>query len=202
MAIGIFNGQEEKAIPYAKRWAELDPEDEDAVTVIKECEAKSQSVSHQIRHQLRMRIRQACSQDQFCCQKANGIENQLMADLENIDVDDDQKNDTERPDVLLITLGDMIGASTLMRSPVPPGEAEECAENNYMWPDAAVKVAKEHAAHNPCGSDFNGRGICSSEVAFTPSWFVHMCRQAHATCMYASGVVFEPSFYEEMAGIM
>ena len=30
--------QEEKAIPYALRWAELDPEDKDALEVIKECQ--------------------------------------------------------------------------------------------------------------------------------------------------------------------
>lgn len=30
-------GQEEKAIPYAQRWAELDPEDEDAQAVLREC---------------------------------------------------------------------------------------------------------------------------------------------------------------------
>ena len=30
--------QEEKAIPYAQRWAELDPEDKDALEVIKECQ--------------------------------------------------------------------------------------------------------------------------------------------------------------------
>ena len=28
-------GQEEKAIPYAQRWAELDPEDENAPAVIR-----------------------------------------------------------------------------------------------------------------------------------------------------------------------
>ena len=33
-------GQEEKAIPYAERWAELDPEDEDAPAVIRECKAE------------------------------------------------------------------------------------------------------------------------------------------------------------------
>ena len=33
-------GQEEKAIPYAKRWAELDPEDENAPAVIRECKAE------------------------------------------------------------------------------------------------------------------------------------------------------------------
>ena len=30
--------QEEKAIPYAQRWAELDPDDKDALEVIKECQ--------------------------------------------------------------------------------------------------------------------------------------------------------------------
>lgn len=33
-------GQEEQAIPYAKRWAELDPEDENASAVIQECKAE------------------------------------------------------------------------------------------------------------------------------------------------------------------
>ena len=33
-------GQEEKAIPYAQRWAELDPEDENASAVIQECKAE------------------------------------------------------------------------------------------------------------------------------------------------------------------
>ena len=33
-------GHEEKAIPYAQRWAELDPEDENAPAVIRECKAE------------------------------------------------------------------------------------------------------------------------------------------------------------------
>lgn len=33
-------GQEDKAIPYAQRWAELDPEDENAPAVIRECRAE------------------------------------------------------------------------------------------------------------------------------------------------------------------
>ena len=33
-------GQEEKAIPYAQRWVELDPEDENAPAVIRECKAE------------------------------------------------------------------------------------------------------------------------------------------------------------------
>ena len=33
-------GQEEKAIPYAQRWVELDPEDENAPVVVRECKAE------------------------------------------------------------------------------------------------------------------------------------------------------------------
>ncbi len=42
MAYGYqyLDGKEDKAIPYAKRWAELDPEDENAPAVIRECKAE------------------------------------------------------------------------------------------------------------------------------------------------------------------
>ena len=37
-AYQYLEGQEEKAIPYAQRWMELDPEDKNAPAVIRECE--------------------------------------------------------------------------------------------------------------------------------------------------------------------
>ena len=39
-------GQEAKAIPYAQRWAELDPEDENAPAVIRECKAEIRNRQH------------------------------------------------------------------------------------------------------------------------------------------------------------
>ncbi|MFR1480427.1 MAG: DUF2185 domain-containing protein, partial [Hydrogeniiclostridium mannosilyticum] len=39
-AYQYLHGQEEKAIPYAQRWAELDPEDGNASAVIQECKAE------------------------------------------------------------------------------------------------------------------------------------------------------------------
>lgn len=39
-AYQYLHEQEERAIPYAQRWAELDPEDEDAPAVIRECKAE------------------------------------------------------------------------------------------------------------------------------------------------------------------
>ena len=37
--------EEEKAIPYALRWAELDPEDKDALGVVKECKEENRKKS-------------------------------------------------------------------------------------------------------------------------------------------------------------
>ena len=49
-------------------------------------------------------------------------------------------------DALVFEVGDMLAAVSLAEYPIPDGEAEANAENNYMWEDA-VKVAKEHRAH-------------------------------------------------------
>ena len=205
MAYGYqyLNGQEEKAIPYAKRWAELDPEDEDAVTVIKECEAEIAKRESSDTASTEDADKKGMFAGSVLLSKGEWDRNQLMDDLAqqwNIDVDDDEKHDTEHPGVLLITSGDMIGAITLMRSPVPNGEAEECAENNYMWPDA-VKVAKEHAAHILVAVIGKEEDVLERGRFYT-KLVAACCRQAHATGIYTSGVVFEPSFYEEMAEIM
>ena len=45
-AYQYLHGQEEKAIPYAQRWAELDPEDENAPAVIRECKAEIRKRQH------------------------------------------------------------------------------------------------------------------------------------------------------------
>ena len=48
MAYGYqyLHGQEQKAIHYAQRWAELDPEDENATAVIRECKAEIRKCQH------------------------------------------------------------------------------------------------------------------------------------------------------------
>ena len=40
----------------------------------------------------------------------------------------------------------MIAAVSLMAAPIPNGEAELNAENNFLWPEA-VEVTKTHQAH-------------------------------------------------------
>ena len=87
-----------------------------------------------------------------------------------------------------------------MHGPVPGGEAEDNAENNYMWPDA-VKAAQSHAAHimvTVLGKE--------TDVRLRGQFFVKLaaacCRQPGVLGVYTSGVVFEPSFYADMAGVM
>ena len=69
-----------------------------------------------------------------------------------------------------------------------------------MWPDA-VKVAKEHAAHILVAVIGKEEDVLERGRFYT-KLVAACCRQAHATGVYTSGVVFEPSFYEEMAGVM
>lgn len=94
----------------------------------------------------------------------------------------------------------MIAAVSLMHGPVPGGEAEDNAENNYMWPDA-VKAAQSHAAHimvTVLGKE--------TDVRLRGQFFVKLaaacCRQPGVLGVYTSSVVFEPSFYADMAGVM
>ena len=64
--------QEEKAIPYAQRWAELDPEDENAPAVIQECQ--EEIAKREPRQSPRTRATtQASSPALCCCPRQNGI---------------------------------------------------------------------------------------------------------------------------------
>lgn len=137
-------------------------------------------------------------------EKAHWDKGRLIADLKaewDIDVPEEDKDDKkDNGDSLVFEAGDMIAAVSLMHGPVPGGEAEDNAENNYMWPDA-VKAAQSHAAHimvTVLGKE--------TDVRLRGQFFVKLaaacCRQPGVLGVYTSGVVFEPSFYADMAGVM
>ena len=137
-------------------------------------------------------------------EKAHWDKGRLIADLKaewDIDVPEEDKDDRkDNGDSLVFEAGDMIAAVSLMHGPVPGGEAEDNAENNYMWPDA-VKAAQNHAAHimvTVLGKE--------TDVRLRGQFFVKLaaacCRQPGVLGVYTSGVVFEPSFYADMAGVM
>lgn len=203
MAYGYqyLTGEEEKAIPYARTWAQLDPEDEDAPCVIRECE---KAVEARCKNDGEPVDRRGAFLGFVLLEKAHWDKGRLIADLKaewGIDVPEEDKDDRkDNGDSLVFEAGDMIAAVSLMHGPVPGGEAEDNAENNYMWPDA-VKAAQSHAAHimvTVLGKE--------TDVRLRGQFFVKLaaacCRQPGVLGVYTSGVVFEPSFYADMAGVM
>lgn len=203
MAYGYqyLTGEEEKAIPYARTWAQLDPEDEDAPCVIRECE---KAVEARCKNDGKPVDRKGAFLGFVLLEKAHWDKGRLIADLKaewDIDVPEEDKDDRkDNGDSLVFEAGDMIAAVSLMHGPVPGGEAEDNAENNYMWPDA-VKAAQSHAAHimvTVLGKE--------TDVRLRGQFFVKLaaacCRQPGVLGVYTSSVVFEPSFYADRAGVM
>ena len=194
-------GQEEKAIPYAQRWAELDPEDEDAPAVIQACQEEIAKRA------------EAEAEDEsdhtgvftgfVLLSKAEWDKKQFIRDMKekwDIAVDEYDASEEKDDDALVFEVGDMLAAVSLATYPIPGGEAEANAENNYMWEDA-VKVAKEHCAHLMVAvlgkeEDLLEKGKLYTKLVAT------CCRQKYATGIYTSGVVFEPRFYEGFADMM
>ncbi|MEQ2398161.1 immunity protein Imm33 domain-containing protein [Merdimmobilis hominis] len=113
----------------------------------------------------------------------------------SVEEDEDKSDDT-----VVFEVGDMIAAVSLMTYPIPNGEAELNAENNYMWEDA-VKAAKEHCAHIMVAVMGKEEDLLEKGKLFT-KMVAACCRQKYATGVYTSGVVFEPRFYEGFADMM
>ena len=194
-------GQEEKAIPYAQRWAELDPEDEDATAVIQECQKE-----------IAKRV-EAEAEDEsdhtgvftgfVLLSKGEWDKDQFIRDMKekwDIAVDEYDESEEKDDDALVFEVGDMLAAVSLATYPIPNGEAEGNAENNYMWEDA-VKVAKEHRAHIMVAVLGKEEDLLEKGKLFTKV-VAACCRQDYATGIYTSGVVFEPRFYEGFADMM
>ncbi len=128
---------------------------------------------------------------------------QLIHDLAekwDITAQEDEDED-KRDDALVFDVDGMIAAISLMPYPIPDGEAEVNAENNYMWSEA-VKAAKAHKAHIMVAvlggneEDLIERGKLYVKLVAA------CCRQKYATGVYTSGVVFEPRFYEGFADML
>ena len=200
-AYQYLHGQEEKAIPYAQRWAELDPEDEDAPAVIQECqkeiakraeaEAEDESDHTGVFTGFVLLSKGEWDKDQFI---------RDMKEKWNIAVEEYDASEEKDDDALVFEVGDMLAAVSLATYPIPGGEAEGNAENNYMWEDA-VKVAKEHCAHLMVAVLGKEEDLLEKGKLFTKV-VAACCRQDYATGIYTSGVVFEPRFYEGFADMM
>lgn len=203
MAYGYqyLTGEEAKAIPYAKTWAQLDPTDEDAPAVIRECE-KAVEERRRAQEQPSGPVdKKGVFLGFVLLEKARWDKARLIADLKaDWDIDVPEEDRGGKDDALVFEMGDMIGAASLMPGPIPGDEAQACAENNYLWPEA-VDAAKAHAAHimvTVVGkeTDAAARGRLFVKLAAA------CCGQPGVLGVYASGVVFEPAFYAGMAEVM
>ena len=194
-------GQEEKAIPYAQRWSELDPQDENAPAVIQECQEEIAKRA------------EAEAEDEsdhtgvftgfVLLSKGEWDKEQFIRDMKekwDISVDEYDASGDKSDDALVFEVGDMLAAVSLASYPIPGGEAEGNAENNYMWEDA-VKVAKEHCAHLMVAVLGKEEDLLEKGKLFTKV-VAACCRQEYATGIYTSGVVFEPRFYEGFADMI
>ena len=203
MAYGYqyLHGQEEKAIPYAQRWAELDPEDEDAPTVIQECQKE-----------IAKRVEEAEEGDSdhtgvftgfVLLSKEKWDKEQFIRDMKekwDITVEEYDASEEKDDDALVFEVDDMLAAISLATAPIPGGEAEANAENNYMW-EGAVKAAEEHRAHIMVAVLGREEDVLEKGKLYT-KLMAACCRQQYATGIYTSGVVFEPRFYEGFADMM
>ena len=119
-------GQEEKAIPYAQRWAELDPEDEDATAVIQECQKE-----------IAKRV-EAEAEDEsdhtgvftgfVLLSKGEWDKDQFIRDMKekwDIAVDEYDGSEEKDDDALVFEVGDMLAAVSLATYPIPNGRSEE-----------------------------------------------------------------------------
>ena len=195
--------QEEKAIPYAQRWAELAPEDEDAPAVIQECQKEIDKRGKAADEDESDTDRTGVFTGFVLLSKGEWDKQQFIRDIKekwDIPVDESDASEEKDDDVLVFEVGDMLAAVSLATSPIPGGEAEANAENNYMWEDA-VKVAREHRAHILVAVLGKEKDLLEKGRLFTKVVAV-CCRQKYATGVYTSGVVFEPRFYEGFADMM
>ena len=188
--------QEEKAIPYAQRWAELDPEDENAPAVIRECQEEiakrgEAETDGETDHTGVFTGFVLLSRGEW--DKAQFIRD--MKEKWDIPVEEYDASEDKSDDALVFEVGGMVAAVSLAACPIPGGEAEANAENNYMWEDA-VKAAREHRAHIMVAVLGKEEDVLEKGKLYT-KLVAACCRQK-----YASGVVFEPRFYEGFADMM
>ncbi len=126
---------------------------------------------------------------------------QLIRDLKelwNISVEEESEDKSD--DALVFNVGEMLAAIRLMPAPIPDGEAEENAKNNYMWPDA-VAAAKAHKTHILVAVLGREEDVLEKGKLYT-KLLAACCHQPCATGVYTSGVVFQPRFYEGFADMM
>ncbi|MDO5852817.1 MAG: DUF4261 domain-containing protein [Thermoplasmata archaeon] len=99
---------------------------------------------------------------------------------------------------LVFDVGGHLAAFSLIRGPVPDGEAQENAANNYMWPEA-VDVARAHREHMLIALVNHG-GFPVDAALIHTRMVAAVCGLPCATGVYFQGTVVSPESYVAEAG--
>lgn len=117
-------------------------------------------------------------------------------DLEEVQGDAGDDNSL----VLVGEVEGMVAAVSLIEAPVPNGEAELNAANNYMWPEAA-ETTKRHGAHLIVAVLPREGSLIEANTLL-----VKLCdtclMEANAIGVFTAGTVFQPAFYRNAATVM
>ena len=101
---------------------------------------------------------------------------------------------------LVFGVDGMMAAISFIEMPVPNGEAEHYAETNYLWPNA-VETTKTHVAQIFLAVISGGKSAVDTGILFTK--IASSClKLKNAVGLYASGTVFQPEFYIDVAGLI
>ena len=186
-----------------KKPPEKEPEDEDAPAVIRQCQEEIDKQTEVADEDESDTDRTGVFTGFVLLSKGEWDKQQFIRDMQEkwgITVDEYSASEEKDDTALVFEVGGMLAAVSLADCPIPDGEAEANAENNYMWEDA-VKVAREHRAHILVAVLGKEKDLLEKGKLFTKVVAV-CCRQKYATGVYTSGVVFEPQFYEGFADML
>lgn len=95
----------------------------------------------------------------------------------------------------------MIVAVALIDAPVPEGEAETQAKNNYWWPEA-VQAAAAHKAHLLITVLPQGQAGPVAAAKLLTKVSASACNQPGALGVMAAGTLLAPDFYRTVADTM
>lgn len=107
------------------------------------------------------------------------------------------ENEQQDKDILIFETGGTTITIFLIPAPIPHGEAEEYAKNNFLWPEAE-EVTKGHKAHlivsvmGENDSLLEKGSLCVKVIA-------SLCNQDSVIGIYTSGVVLQPEYYATLS---
>ncbi len=117
-----------------------------------------------------------------------------------VDETPEEERAEDRPDIYLFNYKGAIGAVSMMPAPVPNGEAEYHAQNNYRWRDA-VETTKKHTAQLMVSVLGQAVGAMNASQLLV-KMVATCCKQKGVLGIYANETVYQPEFYETCAQMM